>query len=97
MKLDGNVGIIGNGAGLVMSTLDLVAQAGAKAANFLDVGGGASADQMATSLEVVRVYRAADAREFLAEKGLADDEVDGRFASAFVRGVKPSSHKKEKP
>ena len=53
MKLDGNVGIIGNGAGLVMSTLDVVAQAGAKAANFLDVGGGASADQMATSLEVV--------------------------------------------
>ena len=48
-----NVGIIGNGAGLVMSTLDVVAQAGAHAANFLDVGGGASADQMATSLEVV--------------------------------------------
>ena len=47
------VGIIGNGAGLVMSTLDVVAQAGARAANFLDVGGGASADQMATSLEVV--------------------------------------------
>ncbi len=53
VKLDGEVGIIGNGAGLVMSTLDVVAQAGAKAANFLDVGGGASADQMATSLEVV--------------------------------------------
>jgi succinyl-CoA synthetase beta subunit len=53
VKLDGAVGIIGNGAGLVMSTLDLVAQAGARAANFLDVGGGASADQMATSLEVV--------------------------------------------
>jgi succinyl-CoA synthetase beta subunit len=46
VKLDGDVGIIGNGAGLV-------AQAGARAANFLDVGGGASADQMATSLEVV--------------------------------------------
>jgi succinyl-CoA synthetase beta subunit len=53
VKLEGTVGIIGNGAGLVMSTLDLVAQAGAKAANFLDIGGGASADQMATSLEVV--------------------------------------------
>jgi succinyl-CoA synthetase beta subunit len=53
VKLEGNVGIIGNGAGLVMSTLDVVAQAGARAANFLDVGGGASADQMATSLEVV--------------------------------------------
>ncbi len=53
VKLDGSVGVIGNGAGLVMSTLDVVAQAGARAANFLDVGGGASADQMATSLEVV--------------------------------------------
>lgn len=53
VKLDGAVGIIGNGAGLVMSTVDVVAQAGARAANFLDVGGGASADQMATSLEVV--------------------------------------------
>jgi len=53
VKLDGQVGIIGNGAGLVMSTLDLVQQAGAGAANFLDVGGGASADSIATSLEVV--------------------------------------------
>ena len=53
VKLDGDVGIIGNGAGLVMATVDVVAQAGANAANFLDVGGGASADQMATSLEVV--------------------------------------------
>ena len=53
VKLDGDVGIIGNGAGLVMSTLDVVAQAGGRAANFLDVGGGASADQMATSLEVI--------------------------------------------
>jgi len=53
VKLDGDVGIIGNGAGLVMSTLDVVAQAGGRAANFLDVGGGATADQMATSLEVV--------------------------------------------
>ena len=53
VKLDGEVGIIGNGAGLVMSTLDLVKQAGADAANFLDVGGGASAEVMATSLEVI--------------------------------------------
>jgi len=53
VKLDGEVGIIGNGAGLVMSTLDLVQQAGAGAANFLDVGGGASADAIATSLEVI--------------------------------------------
>jgi succinyl-CoA synthetase beta subunit len=53
VKLDGEVGIIGNGAGLVMSTLDVVAQAGARAANFLDIGGGASADTMATSLQVI--------------------------------------------
>ena len=53
VKLDGQVGIIGNGAGLVMSTLDVVQQAGAGAANFLDVGGGASADAIATSLEVI--------------------------------------------
>jgi succinyl-CoA synthetase beta subunit len=53
VKLDGEVGIIGNGAGLVMSTLDVVQQAGASAANFLDIGGGASAESMATSLEVI--------------------------------------------
>jgi len=53
VKLEGSVGVIGNGAGLVMSTLDLVAQAGGRPANFLDIGGGASAELMATSLEVV--------------------------------------------
>jgi succinyl-CoA synthetase beta subunit len=53
VKLEGEVGIVGNGAGLVMSTLDVVRQAGASAANFLDVGGGASAELMATSLEVI--------------------------------------------
>ena len=53
VKLEGSVGIIGNGAGLVMSTLDVVQQAGGAAANFLDVGGGANAELMATSLEVI--------------------------------------------
>ncbi len=53
VKLEGEVGIIGNGAGLVMSTLDVVAQSGGRAANFLDVGGGAGADLMATSMEVL--------------------------------------------
>ena len=53
VKLDGDVGIIGNGAGLVMSTLDVVAQAGGAPANFLDVGGGASAGQLASALAVV--------------------------------------------
>ncbi|MFN2607987.1 MAG: ADP-forming succinate--CoA ligase subunit beta [Acidimicrobiales bacterium] len=51
--LAGTVGIIGNGAGLVMSTLDLVNQVGGTAANFLDVGGGAGADVVAAALEVV--------------------------------------------
>lgn len=51
--LEGEVGIIGNGAGLVMSTLDVINQAGGKPANFLDVGGGAGADLLANSIEVV--------------------------------------------
>jgi len=58
VKLDGEVGVIGNGAGLVMSTLDVVAYAGerhggVKPANFLDIGGGASAAVMANGLEIV--------------------------------------------
>lgn len=53
VKLDGTVGVLGNGAGLVMATLDVVAQSGGRAANFLDVGGGASADAMAESLGLV--------------------------------------------
>ena len=51
--LEGSVGIIGNGAGLVMSTLDVVHQAGGNAANFLDVGGGADADVLANAIEVI--------------------------------------------
>ncbi|WP_394429030.1 ADP-forming succinate--CoA ligase subunit beta [Streptomyces sp. SGAir0957] len=53
VKLDGEVGVIGNGAGLVMSTLDVVAACGARPANFLDIGGGASARVMADGLDVV--------------------------------------------
>jgi succinyl-CoA synthetase beta subunit len=53
VKLDGNVGILGNGAGLVMSTLDVVAQAGGKAANFLDAGGGAQAEAITQAVEVI--------------------------------------------
>jgi succinyl-CoA synthetase beta subunit len=53
VKLDGYVGIIGNGAGLVMSTLDVVAGAGGSPANFLDVGGGAQADEIVTAMEVL--------------------------------------------
>jgi succinyl-CoA synthetase beta subunit len=53
VKLDGDIGILGNGAGLVMSTLDVVAQAGGKPANFCDVGGGADAEQISTALDIV--------------------------------------------
>jgi succinyl-CoA synthetase beta subunit len=72
VKLDGEVGIIGNGAGLVMSTLDVVAYAGenhngVKPANFLDIGGGASAEVMANGLDVI----------------LGDDQVKSVFVNVF--------------
>jgi succinyl-CoA synthetase beta subunit len=53
VRLDGNVGIIGNGAGLVMTTLDLVDYYGGAPANFLDIGGGAKAERVANALDVV--------------------------------------------
>ncbi len=53
VKLDGDVGILGNGAGLVMSTLDVVALAGGRPANFLDAGGGSKADEVVAALEVL--------------------------------------------
>ncbi len=56
--LEGSVGIIANGAGLAMSTLDVVNQAGGDAANFLDIGGGANADVMAAALEVINTDEA---------------------------------------
>ncbi|WP_327352061.1 ADP-forming succinate--CoA ligase subunit beta [Streptomyces sp. NBC_01304] len=67
VKLDGSVGVIGNGAGLVMSTLDVVAGCGAKPANFLDIGGGASARIMADGLNVI----------------LSDPEVKSVFVNVF--------------
>ena len=72
VKLDGEVGIIGNGAGLVMSTLDVVAYAGenhgnVKPANFLDIGGGASAEVMAAGLDVI----------------LGDEQVKSVFVNVF--------------
>ncbi|QIP83662.1 ADP-forming succinate--CoA ligase subunit beta [Streptomyces sp. Tu 2975] len=60
VKLDGTVGVIGNGAGLVMSTLDVVAGCGARPANFLDIGGGASAAVMADGLSVILSDRDVD-------------------------------------
>jgi succinyl-CoA synthetase beta subunit len=53
VKLDGNVGILANGAGLCMSTLDVVAQAGGDPANFLDAGGGSKAEAIVDALEVI--------------------------------------------
>jgi succinyl-CoA synthetase beta subunit len=53
VKLDGDIGVLGNGAGLVMSTLDVVAQAGGRPANFCDVGGGAKAEEIVSALEVI--------------------------------------------
>lgn len=67
VKLDGEVGVIGNGAGLVMSTLDVVAGCGARPANFLDIGGGASAQIMADGLSVI----------------LSDPEVKSVFVNVF--------------
>ncbi len=53
VKLDGDIGILGNGAGLVMSTLDVVGLAGGQAANFLDAGGGSKADAIVSAVEVI--------------------------------------------
>ncbi len=54
VELDGDIAVIGNGAGLVMSTLDLLAHFGGRPANFLDIGGGASAEAMGTALRIVQ-------------------------------------------
>src|ERR671914_323327 len=53
VKLDGDIGILGNGAGLVMSTLDVVARAGGRPANFLDAGGGSKAEAITQAVEVI--------------------------------------------
>lgn len=53
VRLDGSIGVIGNGAGLVMNTLDLVQREGGRAANFLDVGGGAKAEVVHSALELL--------------------------------------------
>jgi succinyl-CoA synthetase beta subunit len=53
VRLDGSIGVIGNGAGLVMNTLDLVSREGGRAANFLDIGGGAKAEVVHSALELL--------------------------------------------
>ncbi len=54
VELDGDIGVMGNGAGVVMATLDMVNQNGVKPGNFCDVGGGADADQVATALQIIQ-------------------------------------------
>src|SRR5947207_12500512 len=84
VKLDGNVGILGNGAGLVMSTLDVVAQAGGRPANFLDAGGGATAAEVTSAVEVILANDAVTAVLFNIFGGITRcDEVARGLIAAF--------------
>lgn len=86
VKLDGDVGILGNGAGLVMSTLDVVAQAGGEPANFCDVGGGADAEQISTALDIVTSNRNVNSVFFNIFGGITrGDEVARGLLSAIER------------
>src|SRR3954447_4232498 len=90
VKLDGNIGVLGNGAGLVMSTLDVVALAGGGPANFLDAGGGAKADEITSAVEVILSNEAVTAVLFNIFGGITRcDEVARGLIEAFDR-VKPS-------
>src|SRR5215208_1159753 len=84
VKLDGNVGILGNGAGLVMSTLDVVAQAGGSPANFLDAGGGSKAEAIVDAVEVILSDPKVDAVLFNIFGGITRcDEVARGLVTAF--------------
>src|SRR5438552_8001204 len=84
VKLDGNVGILGNGAGLVMSTLDVVAQAGGHPANFLDAGGGSKAEAIVDAVEVILSNRNVRAVLFNIFGGITRcDEVARGLVTAF--------------
>jgi succinyl-CoA synthetase beta subunit len=86
VKLDGDVGILGNGAGLVMSTLDVVAQAGGEPANFCDVGGGADAEQISTALDIVTSNEQVESVLFNIFGGITrGDEVARGLLSAIER------------
>src|ERR671931_323074 len=90
VKLDGNVGILGNGAGLVMSTLDVVAQAGGSPANFLDAGGGAKAEEITSAVEVILSNAAVTAVLFNIFGGITRcDEVARGLIEAFAQ-IKPT-------
>jgi succinyl-CoA synthetase beta subunit len=90
VKLDGDIGILGNGAGLVMSTLDVVAQAGGAPANFLDAGGGSDADKVRQAVELLLSNDAVKAVLFNIFGGITrGDEVARGLISAFQE-IKPS-------
>jgi len=84
VKLEGNIGILGNGAGLVMSTLDVVAQAGGRPANFLDAGGGSRAEAIVDAVEVILSDDRVDAVLFNIFGGITRcDEVANGLVTAF--------------
>jgi succinyl-CoA synthetase beta subunit len=90
VKLDGDIGILGNGAGLVMSTLDVVAQAGGSPANFLDAGGGAKADAITSAVEVILSNEKVKAVLFNIFGGITrGDEVAKGLIEAFNQ-IKPT-------
>jgi succinyl-CoA synthetase beta subunit len=89
VKLDGDIGILGNGAGLVMSTLDVVAQVGGSPANFLDAGGGSKADAIVSAVEVILSDPKVKAVLFNIFGGITRcDEVAKGLIEAFAQ-VKP--------
>ena len=89
VKLGGNIGILGNGAGLCMSTLDVVAQAGGKPANFLDAGGGSKADAIVDALEVITSDRNVNAILFNIFGGITRVRRDRQ---GDHRGLAPDRH-----
>jgi succinyl-CoA synthetase beta subunit len=90
VKLDGDIGILGNGAGLVMSTLDVVAQAGGKPANFLDAGGGSDAAKIKQAVELILANDSVKAVLFNIFGGITRcDEVAKGLIAAFDE-IKPS-------
>jgi len=90
VKLDGDIGILGNGAGLVMSTLDVVAQYGGAPANFLDAGGGSKADAVTSAVEVILSNPNVKAVLFNIFGGITrGDEVANGLVAAFAQ-VKPT-------
>jgi succinyl-CoA synthetase beta subunit len=90
VKLDGDIGILGNGAGLVMSTLDVVAQYGGQPANFLDAGGGSKAEAITSAVEVILSNPSVKAVLFNIFGGITRcDEVANGLVEAF-RQIEPS-------